>query len=423
MTPRLMTAALLLTASALPASAETVRFATYNASLNRASEGELRRDMESGSHAQIAAVSEVIQRIAPDILLINEFDYDPGVETLFAQNYLARPQNVSGMGPTAGISYDYSFVAPSNTGIATGFDLDKDGSIGGGNDAFGFGLFPGQYGMAVSSRHEILTDRIRTFQTFRWADMPGARLPVNPDGSPFYTAEEQDILRLSSKSHWDVPIRIGDSVVHFLVSHPTPPSFDGPEDRNGLRNADEIRFWADYISGADYIYDDAGVRGGLASGALFVIAGDQNADPHDGDSVDSAINQLLFHPLIDAAMPPRSEGGAEAAALQGGANLTHSGDPAEDTADFADTAPGNLRVDYVLPSHGLAVQEAGVFWPPRADPLSVLTGEYPFPTSDHRPVWIDVAMPAPIPLPAGAMLLVSGLGGLALLRRRRHHRG
>ena len=25
--------------------------------------------------------------------------------------------------------------------------------------------------------------------------------------------------------------------MHFLVSHPTPPVFDGPENRNGLRNA------------------------------------------------------------------------------------------------------------------------------------------------------------------------------------------
>ena len=44
--------------------------------------------------------------------------------------------------------------------------------------------------------------------------------------------------------------------VHFLVSHPTPPVFDGPEDRNGPRNYDEIRFWADYSPRTGgYIYD------------------------------------------------------------------------------------------------------------------------------------------------------------------------
>ena len=76
--------------------------------------------------------------------------------------------------------------------------------------------------------------------------------------------------------------------------------------------------------------------------------------------------------------------------LQGGANATHEGDPAYDTADFSDTAPGNLRADYVLPSRQLRTVGSGVFWPTTTDPLYRLTGAFPFPTSDHRMVWIDV---------------------------------
>ena len=47
--------------------------------------------------------------------------------------------------------------------------------------------------------------------------------------------------------------------MHLLVAHPTPPTFDGAEDRNGTRNHDEIRFWADYVRPArgHYMYDDA----------------------------------------------------------------------------------------------------------------------------------------------------------------------
>ena len=219
--------------------------------------------------------------------------------------------------------------------------------------------------------------------------MPGARLPARPDGTPFYTDEALDVLRLSSKSHWDVPVRIGGEVVHFLVSHPTPPVFDGQEDRNGARNADEIRFWADYVAGAEYIHDDSGRKGGLAKGAHFVIAGDMNADPADGESVPGAIRQLLDHPLIDACVTPQSAGGAAAAVAQGGANSTHLGDPRFDTADFTDDAPGNLRVDYVLPSTGLEVVAAGVFWPLEGAP-----GTAWLDASDHRPVWIDVTLPA-----------------------------
>ncbi len=55
------------------------------------------------------------------------------------------------------------------------------------------------------------------------------------------------MLRLSSKSHWDIPLQIGGAIVHVLTAHPTPPVFDGPEDRNGCRNHDEIRLWSDYI--------------------------------------------------------------------------------------------------------------------------------------------------------------------------------
>jgi 3-phytase len=225
--------------------------------------------------------------------------------------------------------------------------------------------------------------------------MPGAALPDDPSTpapADWYSPKELTSLRLSSKSHWDVPVKVNGKRVHFLVSHPTPPSFDGAEDRNGRRNHDEIRFWADYVQPhkSRYIYDDSRRRGGLAPGARFVIAGDQNADPSDGDSYAGAIHQLLRNPRVNASYAPSSKGAPEASALQGGANTTHKGDPKYDTADFSDTAPGNLRVDYVLPSKNLKPTHGGVFWPTRSDPLYRLTGTYPFPTSDHRLVWLTL---------------------------------
>jgi 3-phytase len=206
-------------------------------------------------------------------------------------------------------------------------------------------------------------------------------------------------------------VQIGRKTVHFLVSHPTPPVFDDPPafpagvDFNGRRNHDEIRFWADYVTPgrSGYIYDDEGVAGGLKPGSLFVIAGDQNSDPLDGDSIPGSIQQLTEHPLVNTKTTPSSAGAVEATALQGGANLTHRSDPAFDTADFSDTAPGNLRADYVLPRRNLQIADAGVFWPVQADPLFALTGVFNsalwgpvggFPTSDHRLVWVDVAVPS-----------------------------
>ncbi len=389
---------------------KTVRFATFNASLNRATAGALVTDLSTPSNVQASNVAEVIQRVRPDVLLVNEFDYDAQAAALrlFQDNYLSVPHN--GAAP---IRYPYRFTAPSNTGIASGFDLNNfggtvttPGTRGYGEDAFGFGEFPGQFGMAVYSKYPIRTRDIRTFQTFLWKDMPGALLPDDPvTAAPadWYSPAELAVFRLSSKSHWDLPIRIGRRTVHFLVSHPTPPVFDGPEDRNGRRNFDEIRFWADYVTPgrtSRYIYDDEGERGGLKPGSKFVIAGDQNSDPLDGDSVPGAIQQLLDHRRVNDSRTPSSAGAVEATRLQGGINLSHRGDPQFDTADFSDRAPGNLRVDYVLPSRGLPLRGSGVFWPVQSDPLFLLTGVFDrtllptgFPTSDHRLVWIDVKVP------------------------------
>ena len=376
-----------------------LRVATYNLSLNRAA-GRSRRRPITGTNAQAKTVAEIIQHANPDIVLLNEFDFVEGGEAadLFRENYLEVPQ-----GTADAVEYPYAFVAPSNTGIASGFDLNNNGvtvttpgASGYGDDAFGFGAFPGQFGMAVLSKYPIVEADVRTFQHFLWKDMPGALLPDDPNTAApadWYSPAELDVFRLSSKSHWDIPVEVGGNTLHVLASHPTPPTFDGVEDRNGLRNHDEIRFWADYVQpgpGSDYIYDDAGATGGLAPGESFVILGDQNADPLDGDSVDAAIDQLLGHPRITDPLPT-SAGAVEAAALQGGANLAHEGDPKYDTADFNDNpAPGNLRADYVLPSRDLRVTDAAVFWPVAADPLSALTGNFPFPSSDHRLVWVDL---------------------------------
>ncbi len=396
-------------ATAAPPQAD-VRFATFNASLNRASAGLLTTHLANPAvddqyRRQAKNVAEVVQRVRPDVLLVNEFDpldnaaADPGPEDLFRDNFLEVSQN--GARP---IEYPYAFIAPSNTGVPSGKDLDNSGGAPGGpNDAFGFGFFPGQFGLVVYSRYPIDYDSIRTFQLFKWKDMPGNLIPT-----PFYSPDEVDVLRLSSKSHWDVPVEIGGKTVHFLVSHPTPPVFDGTEDRNGRRNHDEIRFWADYVSPgkAGYIYDDSGISGGLKPGELFVIAGDQNSDPLDGDSIPGSIQQLTEHPLVNGKLTPESAGAVEASALQGGANLSHRSDPKFDTADFADTAPGNLRADYVLPRKSLQLVDAGVFWPLQSDPLFRLTGVFTpgvpgtwglvggFPTSDHRSVWIDVSVPS-----------------------------
>jgi hypothetical protein len=394
-----------------PLLAQSVRFATFNVSLYAKSPGEVAERIASGTDKQAASEAEIIQRIQPDVLLLNEVDYDKDTKLIdtFQNKYLEVGQNISNsaQGPAEPAIYPYRYVAESNTGAHSGLDLDrngrltdKPGSVDYGGDSWGFGQYPGQYAFVLLSKYPIDAANVRTFKNFKWKDLPDAQLPDDastPEPADWYSAEALAKFPLSSKNHCDVPVKIGDSVVHILVSHPTPPAFDGEEDRNGKRNHDEIRFWVDYVSSQEaqskdnqHIYDDNGTRGGLKPGESFVIMGDLNGDPNDGQG-QIGIAKLLAAPELSKNPAPESDGGEEQAKLQGAINTSHAGNPRQDTLDAADeNGPGNLRLDYVLPSNDLKVVASAVFWPQNTDESFKLVGTFPFPSSDHRLVWVDI---------------------------------
>ncbi|WP_251044214.1 MULTISPECIES: endonuclease/exonuclease/phosphatase family protein [unclassified Lysobacter] len=366
-----------------------LRVATYNTSLYDDADGGLIRRLQAGD-GNARKIAAVLQRVRPDLVLLNEFDYDAQQRAadLFQHDYLEVAQPGGG----EALRYPYRYLAPVNTGVPSGLDLDGDGQSGDaqradrarGNDAWGYGLHPGQYGMLVLSRYPIDVDAVRSFQKFKWSALPGARQPRDPKtGKPWYTAKVWPQMRLSSKSHWDVPVRTPLGVLHFLAAHPTPPVFDGPEDRNGARNHDEIALWARYLDGGtpSWLCDDQGRCGGLAGDARFVIVGDMNADPVDGDGVPGSIKQLLDHPRVDSSHVPNSEGAAQRATFYG---FPRKGNIHEHTGDFGPKA-GTLRLDYVLPSRGWTVRETGVFWP-RSDSEEAKISE----ASDHHLVWMDL---------------------------------
>ncbi|MEM7741911.1 MAG: endonuclease/exonuclease/phosphatase family protein [Pseudomonadota bacterium] len=367
-----------------------LRVATFNVALyNPDRAGGLIAELELDNHRRTDAIKAIIDSVNPDILVVNEIDYDPDGRALDLFADL-----IDG-------GYGYRFALPSNTGVASWVDLDGDGrndhapgSQEYGNDAFGFGRFPGQYAFGVVSRFPINEAAIRTFQNFLWKDLPDNLMPTD-----FYSEDAQEIFRLSSKTHADVPIDINGQTLHFVLAHPTPPGFDGREDRNGRRNHDEIRLLHDYITDHDatWLIDDNGMSGGLSSDAFFVIAGDLNADPVDGDRVDG-VSRHAIADLIGSSRvvdpQPHSTGGSDAAYEQGDANLGHDGDHTLDTGDFSDQRVGNLRVDYVLPSSNLEVLASGTFWPAPGEPGFELVGPgYPVVSSDHRLVWVDIRLP------------------------------
>lgn len=367
------------------------RVAAFNVALFADQSDGVRQRLAGGADPATRKLAAIIQRQRPDLLLLNEVDYDAAsaLADVLQREYLEVGQH--GEAP---IHYAHRFMAPVNTGVPSGMDLNGDGEIGGagrkhGEDAFGFGLQPGQYGMLVLSRFPIDTAAVRTFQTLPWSTLPDARRPKHPNGRWWYDDHIWPRLRLSSKSHWDVPVQTPLGRVHLLASHPTPPSFDGPEDRNGSRNADELLLWRHYLDNrdVDWLCDDQGRCGGLPADALFVIAGDLNNDPVDGSGHRDAIRALIDHPRVLRHDFPRSEGGVASSRARGGVNLRHRGDPALDTSQFGPTSSGNLQLDYVLPSVGFRIVDSGVFWPAPGQP-----GADWAEASDHRMVWLDLAL-------------------------------
>ncbi|WP_213996979.1 endonuclease/exonuclease/phosphatase family protein [Arsukibacterium sp.] len=371
--------------------ATEIKVATFNVSMestNYLPPGEtgdnavLANVLANGENPQVKNIAAIIQRVRPDVLLLNEFDYieqpNKGIKA-FIKNYLGKAQQ--GSQP---IDYPYFYYSTVNTGQPSPFDLDNDGQATGvGADAWGFGFYPGQYGMAILSKFPIDANKVRTFQQFKWRDMPGFMPTTKEDGSPWYSEAAWQQMPLSSKSHWDVPVIVNDRRIHILASHPTPPVFDGPENRNGIRNHDEIRFWLDYLEPgkAGYIYDDNGNKGGLAENARFVLLGDLNASADgDGDAINSAIKALVNHRRIQQDFVPESSGAAENA-------------PEVAHAKYH-TAGWRMRADYVLASEfGFTVKEGGVFWPAKSEPDHPLVGTRGA-SSDHRLVWLKLELRA-----------------------------
>lgn len=339
--------------------ADTLRIATYHADIRKKGPGLLLRDILKGD-PQIAALAHVIAQAMPDVLALQGFDHD------LEGHALAAFQDVL---KAAGHPMPHSFAAAPNTGIDTGFDVDGDGRLAEPEDMQSYGRYSGEGGMAVLARVPI--GDVRDFSDLLWTDLPGALLP-GPDETPFPTPKALTVQRLSSVAHWDIELRPENApAFHLLTFHANTPVFDGPEDRNGRRNHDEVTFWAKYLDGAlPFPAPDAPV----------VIAGNANLDLLDGDGRHAAIETLLTHPQLQDPRP-QSAGGKAAA------DPDHRADPALDTADWPDQKPGNLRVSYVLPDARLRVTDSGVVWPLPDDPFAQTVET----ASRHRLVWVDIA--------------------------------
>lgn len=301
------------------------------------------RDILANSPDILAAV-DLIDRVAPDILLLTGMDGDASNHAInaFAGLLSARDQ-----------TQRYVFASPGNRGRDRDIDRNGNGRLGEPADAQGYAAFVGQGGMAIVSRFPILVEDSHDFSDVLWFDLPDAQAQG--------ASKDQ---RLSTTAHWDIAVDLlSNTAIRLWAWHATPPVFDGPEDRNGRRNADETRFWQLYLDRALPFQP---------ADAPFVLFGDANLDPHDGDGHSAVMASLLSHPMLQDPMPrsdsPQSN------------DPGHAGDPALDTAIWGGQV-GSLRVDYVLPSQHWQVLDAGIAWSDDDDIAS-----------RHGLVWVDLRL-------------------------------
>lgn len=334
-----------------------LRVAVLDSGLIRDSENALAEELAERDSEAGKKVAAALQEVDADVVLLTNFDVDPERKSIthFANNYLAVSTE-----DHEGLAYPYHFTDTVNAGVDSGADLNKDGVIGGPEDSFGYGEFEGQGSMVIFSKHPLEEDEIRTFTQMQWQDMPDAHIPGH------FNQLERSILRLSSVAHWDIPIRTETGTIHVLASAPAPRE-DNTE--AGQRVADEISFWEDYVSGADYMTDDDGHGGGVES-ENFVIVGSMGGDPEGVNDQSEALKSLLGSENI---MDPKPEA-----------------DPS--------AKPGGVRTDYVLPSSKLDISRSGVLntecldESPLSNPSTLLQRLTNSATSEHHLVWTDLEL-------------------------------
>lgn len=297
-----------------------MRIATWHADYSRKGPGLFLKEV-------IAAEVDLgpILAARPDVLLLTDVDYDAGHAALAAlAERLAE----------GGLVLEHRFATRPNTGMPTGLDLDGDGYRGGPRDAQGYGWFAGQGGMAVLSRFPVAG--IADHSGLLWRDVPGSAVLPEDRGV--------ELQRLSSSAHWAVSVEAPGGPLTLLTLAATPPVFDGPEDRNGRRNRDEVLLWLHVLEG----------KLGDVPEAPLVLMGNFNLDPERGDGLREAARKALAHPRLQDPLPGRA------------------------TVTWDKTGP--MRVSYVLPDAGLKVLDAGV-----TDPAQD--------AGPHGLVWVDVAPP------------------------------
>lgn len=299
------------------------------------------RDLAKGKDAQIKAVTALIQHAQPDILLLTKVDVDAGGHTLTALKQA--------------FGYPHGFTAMPNASLYAPADMDGDGYTDPRGERMAWTRFSGEGTMVLLSRVPLDIENMWMANALLWKNLPDAQLPRNPDDTAYFSETALDHLKLVSQGLWVIPTEAATLILFQNIS----PVFDGVEDRNGLRNRDQLRL-------LEQVLDS---RHTPLPSKPFVLMGNTNLDPHAGEGDRQAIAKFLARPDLQDPIPRAPSGHPQTAFWE---------------------KPGPMRVSYILPSRDWQITDHGVLSPENG-PLRKTAEK----ASRHRLVWMDLRQLAP----------------------------
>lgn len=362
--------------------ARTIRLGHYN--IKELSTNKL-LDNNDG---QANAAAEILARFDADILEINEIQYDiagvpnrglpgaagspaPGDFADDAQNGQRLADRIHAADNS--VTYTDTLMLLGNSGFYfEGDDMDVWSYT-----LRGWGEWEGRFATAVLSKYPILRDQVRVIADFEWENLPDNKIAQMHEENGMTLPPH---FPLFEKSLNIVPIDVDGVTLYLVLLHPTasPASFDPI---NPYRNFDELRALDLFLRG-----ELPGVEP-LPEGALFVVSGDLNADPNDGDGIEGAVDAVVNNPSLIKSYPR----GAGSRGYYAQFNTFLGGCGNDDGETVSDpTTRFQMQLDYQLPSVTLgAPLRHEMFFPDyqteREDFDLACYG------SDHRFLWMDVA--------------------------------
>lgn len=346
----------------------------------------LKRDSE-----QLQAASNIVQMLNPDILSINEMQYDyPSVPNA---DYTSEGKNAEYLAQILGMEFTSTAFFPANTGRfskakageyvlkATAEDRAKYA------DLVNFGMFPGQYSMAGIFKYPVKS--VKNFSNLPWKIF-NKKIDLSKYADANGNALPED-MTLFDKNFVDVTLDINGKDVHVILYHTVPAfGFGNSKTPNFERNRDQIKFLSWYLRGRWKKFGIKPIRG-----KTFIAMGDWNVDPESDNPGAKPLNKLLskFNPFIKERV------------------ITYRGQSFKPNGWSA-------QLDYMLFSKDIKVKSAGVYDPEsKFQDLGCEEGEVVIPegmvvvntsktcralvseeyyelltASDHLPLWAEIEL-------------------------------